>query len=263
VTAGPPDLYAALRAAAARPCLLVGSDFDGVLAPLVQDPMAARALPGTLDSLAALAALPQTYAAVVSGRDLDTLTTLTSLHDSAVTRIGSHGAQTSGSSDPGVGATERELLAALEADLAEALDAHPGARIETKPASRVLHTRGLDAETAQAAARAALEVAARHTGVTVLEGKSVVELSVVKADKGSALAALAEEARADAVVYFGDDVTDEHVFARLGDADVGVKVGEGETRARWRVEQPDDVVDALAELVRMRSAGSQPDAGSA
>jgi len=70
----PDGLRSAVTALAARPKVVIATDFDGVLAPLVHDPMASRALPGTIESLEGLAALPATYAAVVSGRDLATLT---------------------------------------------------------------------------------------------------------------------------------------------------------------------------------------------
>jgi trehalose 6-phosphate phosphatase len=53
------------------------------------------------------------------------------------------------------------------------------------------------------------------------------------------------ELGAAAVVYLGDDLTDEDVFGRLGPADVGVKVGEGETRARHRVADPDAALAVL------------------
>ena len=49
-----------LGAFARRGDVLVASDFDGVLAPFVLDPMDARAQPGTLESLTSLAALPAT-----------------------------------------------------------------------------------------------------------------------------------------------------------------------------------------------------------
>lgn len=249
-----PELYAALAAAARTPRLLVGSDFDGVLAPFSVDPMAARALPGSIESLVTLAALPNTWAAAVSGRDLATLTTLTGLADGPVTRIGSHGAETSSAGLDDLDDDSTGLLARLEADLTEVADAHPGVGVEVKPRARVLHTRGASAADAVAAEAAALEVGRRHTGVHVMEGKHIVELAVVKADKGSALRALGAEVGADALVYFGDDRTDEDVFTVLTHADVGVKVGEGATAAAYRVAAPEDVRDTLAEIVRLRSA---------
>jgi trehalose 6-phosphate phosphatase len=249
----PPDLAGALGRFCSEPVVLVGSDFDGVLAPFVDDPMQARALEGTIDALADLADVPDTYAAVVSGRDLDALTELTGLaHASPVTRIGSHGAQSSRQTRADLGPEEQALLAELTRDLEGVVAQHPTARLEYKPQATVLHTRGADPEQAHAATREALEVAARHTGVNVLEGKQVVEMSVVSADKGTALLGLARAVRADAVAYFGDDVTDEHAFRAMGPRDLSVKVGPGDTAARFRVSEPQDVAEALSEIVRLR-----------
>jgi trehalose 6-phosphate phosphatase len=249
-----PSLSERLRTLAEAPTLLVGADFDGVLAPLVLDPSASRPVEGSVDSLRALAAAPATHAAVVSGRDLETLTALTGLDGSPVTRIGSHGAQSSADAEPPrLAQAQRSTLAELVTGLEEVVRAHPGARLEHKPAAVVLHTRGMSQPDADAAETHALEVTTRHTGLTVLHGKHVVEASVVRADKGTALLALRDAVGADAVAYFGDDVTDEHVFTRLGPADVGVKVGEGDTAAAWRVAGPPQVAEALELLARMRS----------
>ncbi len=88
------DLRTALAAFAARPRVLVAVDFDGTLAPLVTDPLQARALPGGLEALREAAALDGVTVAVVSGRDLATLETLTGLGpDADITLIGSHGAE--------------------------------------------------------------------------------------------------------------------------------------------------------------------------
>ena len=246
-------LTSALAELAAEPRILVASDFDGVLAPLVLDPLSSRALPGTIEALEALAAMPGTHAAVVSGRDLETLTALTGLAGSAVTRIGSHGAQTSAATAAPLDSDQRAALEAVTTDLEALLAEHPGAPLEHKPAAVVLHTRRMaDRAAAEAAEAAALEVTTRHTGLHVLHGKHVVEVSVVRADKGSALLALRDAVGATSVAYFGDDVTDEHVFERLGEDDVAVKVGDGETAARYRVETPDDVAAALSLLVERR-----------
>jgi trehalose 6-phosphate phosphatase len=243
---------AALEAFAQKPSVVVATDFDGVLAPLVVDPSTSRALPGTIEALEALARLPQTVAAVVSGRDLETLTTLTGLDGSAVVRIGSHGSQSSVEARPDLSPEQHAALAAVTADLEAVLPGHPGSYLEHKPTAVVLHTRRMPREDSAAAEEAGLEATARHTGVHVLHGKRVVEASVVDADKGSALVALREASAADAVVYFGDDVTDEHAFERLGDGDVTVKVGEGPTAARYRVDGPEDVAAALTLVLDQR-----------
>ncbi|MGO2586185.1 MAG: trehalose-phosphatase, partial [Brachybacterium tyrofermentans] len=83
-------------------------------------------------------------------------------------------------------------------------------------------------------------------------GKEVVEFSVVHTSKGAAIDALARASAADAWLYLGDDVTDESVFARLGDRDVGIKVGEGDTAAGYRVAGTDEVAAALKRLSELR-----------
>ena len=249
----PPAVADALTAAAQAGSLVVATDFDGVLAPLVLDPSTSRPLPGTVESLRVLAGTPDTYAAVVSGRDLATLAALTGIEDGAVTLIGSHGAESSAeAADGGLDEEERETLERLTADLEQLRAQLPDVRLEAKPSAVVAHTRGMDADAAAAAEQSVLDVAARHDGVRVMQGKHVVEMSVHDADKGTALTGLRDRVGADALVYFGDDVTDEDVFTRLGDGDVGVKVGDGDTAAGWRVEEPQDVADALALLADLR-----------
>ena len=73
------DLAAALAALAADPArrpLLVALDFDGMLAPLQDDPSASRILPGGVDALARLAGTPGVALALVSGRAMADLHTL-------------------------------------------------------------------------------------------------------------------------------------------------------------------------------------------
>ncbi len=246
------DVGRALEGVAEVPDLLVATDFDGVLAPFVLDPMHARPQRGTIESLTELADAPGTATAVVSGRDLATLGELTGLTGSATTLIGSHGAETSradsGLITPEVRARLTELRAVVEGSVA---DTDRRIRLEHKPTAIVLHTRGLPDDAVATASDIATRAADRE-GVTLLSGKGVHELSVVRADKGTALMSLAEELSVDAVVYLGDDVTDEHVFAVLGERDLGIKVGSGETRARVRAEDCAEVPEILAVLAALR-----------
>lgn len=249
-----PGLTDAIALVARTPVLLVASDFDGVLAPLVDDPSASRALPGTLADLCALAALPRTYAALVSGRDLATLSLLSGQDaTSPLTLIGGHGAQSTRTDigEPLSGA-DAGLLAEVTARLRLAIAGVPGARLELKPTATVLHTRTAEPADAAEATRRAVAVLADFPHLHVMHGKDVVEVTPLAVDKGSALARLARAVAADAVVYFGDDVTDENVFIRLTPADLGIKVGAGPTHAAHRVAGPPEVATALAALRRAR-----------
>ena len=75
---------------------------------------------------------------------------------------------------------------------------------------------------------------------------------MIQTDKGQALDILRHQQGASAAVFFGDDVTDEKAFRRLHGPDVGVKVGDGETLADYRVESPEDVALALNFLLECR-----------
>lgn len=247
--------------------LLVATDFDGVLAPFDIDPMAVRPAPGGLEALRRLASLPRTTVAVVSGRDLDTLRTLTSIaEDEPIVLIGSHGAESSSRAvrDAMEAATispeDEARLAAITADITRLIsERHPSATLEHKAAAVVVHTRGLPREVADAAVTEAREVALTHPGVKVLKGKSVLELSVSHADKGSAVTALGRDRAVTARVYFGDDVTDEDVFTRLTrPEDVTVKVGTGSTAAHYRVDDEPAVVAALDRLLLARGELALP-----
>jgi trehalose 6-phosphate phosphatase len=243
----PADLVQALDGAAATARLLVASDFDGTLAPIVSNPADARPLPGAADALRALAGLPSTTVALVSGRALETLRTLSSM-PLAVHLVGSHGAEL----DTGfTQSIDGDLLERITTALTEIAANRPGVTVEPKPASVALHVRNASAADGRAALEAA-HAAAPEWDAELTEGKSVLEFAVISTDKGEAIDIIRDRDNATAVVFFGDDVTDEKAFRRMRDGDVGVKVGPGDTLAAYRVESPDDVEAALVYLARQR-----------
>lgn len=246
-------LDGALARLARTPRLLVASDYDGVLAPIVTDPAAAVPLPGVVEVLADLARLPGTTVAAVSGRARADLATVSGLPGS-VLLVGGHGSEF-GADGPELDPEQAALRVRAEAALRDLAHGRDGIRVETKPASVVLHTRTADRATAAAAVEAVRTGPGAWPGVHVATGKEVVELSVVETHKGTALDKLRTDAAADAVLFLGDDVTDENAFRVLRETDVGVKVGPGETAARFRVPDPPAVLDVLTRLRDLRSAG--------
>jgi hypothetical protein len=100
-------------------------------------------------------------------------------------------------------------------------------------------------------------LAATWAEVRVKQGKQVLELAVVDTSKGDAIDALRHRVGAGAVVYFGDDVTDEDAFARLQGPDVSVKVGPGASAASHRIADPLEVARRLARLGSPQRAGAQ------
>jgi trehalose 6-phosphate phosphatase len=308
----PADVMAALDAAAATRHLLVTSDFDGTLAPIVSNPADARPLPAAAAALSALAELPSTSVALISGRALSVLRELSGAPPT-VHLVGSHGAEfdtggqersdagkitggqersdagkiTGGQersdagkikggqerSDAGkiTGGQERSdagkitgfahdvdgaLLERITADLTAIAAGRPGVTVETKPASVAMHVRNASAADGDAALAEA-RAAAQAWDAQATEGKAVLEFAVVTTDKGEAVDILRDQTGATSVAFFGDDVTDENAFRRMRDTDVGVKVGPGQTLAKYRIGSPDDVAAALEYLLARRRSASR------
>ncbi|MDH6243706.1 trehalose-phosphatase [Mycobacterium sp. OTB74] len=244
----PADLTAALNTVADTDQLLVTSDFDGTLSPIVNNPLDARPLPSGAAALVALADLKATEVALISGRALAVLREISGM-PASVHLVGSHGAEfDSGFSQP----VDTVLLGRIIAVLNGIAAQHPGVAVETKPASVALHVRNASSDDAAAALAAAYR-AADEWDAEITTGKAVLEFAVISTDKGSAIDVLRERGAATAVVYLGDDVTDEKAFLRLRNGDVGVKVGPGLTAAQYRLDSPDDVAEALNYLAQRRA----------
>ena len=235
---------------AGRRSVLVATDFDGVVAPLVETPDLAIPDERAVALLTELSRRKDVGVAVISGRDRADLALRLGTVPGAIL-IGEHG------NDSGQPAGEsrvlddaRELVGSLQATM-------PLAIVEEKPRSVTFHTRRLDRGDSLAARRALESWVDGRTGIVLLEGKEVFELTVATRTKGDAVLEMAEPF--DVIVYFGDDVTDESVFEVLEPGDIGIKVGPGATVARHRVDDVDAVVGVLEriiEAVDRRSKGS-------
>ncbi|MBO3142076.1 trehalose-phosphatase [Dermatophilus congolensis] len=257
-----PQITALLARAATAEHLIVASDFDGTLAFFHDDPMAVRPLAGTIEALQHLACLPHTTSALVSGRDLATLAHLTD-NPHNITLIASHGAQSNNpriADETPLTDTQQAALAHLN-HLAHTLkQRYPGITIENKSAAVVIHVRQLPPEQRKEAIDAAITTIRTHTNLEPLLGKNVVETAVLHATKGGALTTLASLTHPQtALVYFGDDLTDETVFETFHDPQTSFtfKVGDGLTSATTRLPDPHYVLAALTCLTHLRTQHTQ------
>ncbi|MBD1543863.1 trehalose-phosphatase [Arthrobacter sp. IA7] len=255
-----PELLDAVRRIAGTDHLLVAMDFDGTISPIVDHAGDARPLPRSAAAFAELTALPRTTTALISGRALDSLRAVASPPEETLL-IGSHGAEAwlgPGSAPLTLDPAQLSLLEEVRDILTEIVELAPGTVLEEKPAGVVLHTRlAADdvAEDAVAAARAALQ---DRPGVYLKNGKRVLETSVVHASKGEGVDFLRQATGATGVLFAGDDTTDEDALARLGQDDLGVKVGLDFTQAQFRVEAPVHIAELLEALLRERRKAVTP-----
>jgi trehalose 6-phosphate phosphatase len=228
-------------------------DYDGSLAPIVDDPAAARPLPAGIDALRGLAPLVATLA-VVSGRPVDFLARMVPLD--RVVLVGLYGLErrVDGTTvvDPRAEPWAEPIAAA--ADAAE--DALPGLLVERKGRLCVtIHFR--TAPDRGAEARTVADELARRYGIDApMRGRMAVELRPpVAVDKGTVAGELAR-GNANAV-FAGDDAGDLPAFAALaalvdaGELEHAVAVGVQSAEAPPEILGADVVVDGpggLAEL---------------
>ena len=199
---------------------LLAFDFDGTLAPIVDDPEAARAHPGTAEPLRALAQTAGTLA-VITGRPAVVAAEYSGLRDvPGVIVLGQYGRQrwqagTLQTEPPPPGLAQARLELPLLLDSAGAPE---GTRVEDKGDALAVHTR----QTANPVAaldrlRDPLAGLARRAGLAVEPGRFVLELRPEGSDKGLALKALAAERESAAVLFCGDDLGDRPAFLAIAE----------------------------------------------
>ncbi|MER5684680.1 trehalose-phosphatase [Streptomyces sp. NPDC002205] len=251
---------------------VVALDFDGTLADIVPDPEQARAHPGAVPAIAALAPKVASVA-VITGRPagvavrhggfagvpgLDHLVVLG--HYGAERWDAVSGTVHAPAPHPGVAAVRAELPGVLDR-----FDSWHGTWIEEKGQALAVHTRrAADPQAAFDALRGPLgELAARH-GLIVEPGRLVLELRPPGMDKGVALAKYVRETDAESVLYAGDDLGDLAAYAAVEklrtegpDGIPGLLVCSGSAevpelaeRADLLLPGPAAVVDFLAALAR-------------
>ncbi|MGV2983504.1 trehalose-phosphatase [Microbacterium sp. AGC85] len=260
-TPGTPD--DALKAIAGTARLVIALDFDGTASPLVDEPMAARALPEVKAQLDRLAALPGTFIAFVSGRSLHDLQAITEhTADSRIALAGSHGAQYwfpgTGDADAPEAAADDGSREELWAAAQPIVDRYENVRLEQKTYGMGIHTRRATPEV-EAAVFTEVDalMAERFPQWRRRAGHRVLEFSSRAEGKDAAMNALREHFDATGILFAGDDVTDEDAMRVLRPGDLGVRVGPGESAAILRVENPQQMAALLEALVTERVAGRE------
>lgn len=202
----------AMRSGLTRSVLAL--DFDGTLAPIVDEPRNARLLDGVPEVLASLVGQGATVV-VISGRDAQTVLDLSRLADlPRLEVVGLYGAETwlsgqlaSVASPPGLNVLRAQLPALVDAVSTELF-------IEDKRLSLVVHSRRANnPDAAIDALRAPLEAVASALGLQLHSGRRVLEVRLPGYDKGRAIRRVAERHPEAQLLFAGDDVGDLPAFA--------------------------------------------------
>ncbi len=231
---------AALRAALRRLLLL---DYDGTLVPFAPLPDLAFPDDDLRGLLGTLASDPANLVHVVSGRSRGSLDAW--LGDLPIGLHAEHGFWSRWPGEPWTSVlSPPESLGAIEGVIAEVVRRTPGSFVERKGASLAFHYRM--SEPLLAARR--LEELRRRLAPTLsddlelLDGNKVLEVRMRGADKRACATRVVEHLGGPlAILAIGDDRTDEDLFTALPPEAITVRVGPGASRARHRLDGPDDV----------------------
>lgn len=231
---------------------LILLDYDGTLQTFKSSPAASAARPSkSLKSLISqLAQQPNNLVCIISGRKRSALEDWFS--DEAIDLVAEHGAWQRRSGTWHKAEVDFEpVRQAAQPILDDFTSRTPGARIEQKDFASVWHYREVPIELAYVRAanlRRELAGAVEQFDVSVHAGNKIVEIKPNGFDKGSALKEIAASYKPDFVLMAGDDYTDEYMFEAASSQDTTIKVGPGETSARYRAANVKQMVEFLKKL---------------
>lgn len=242
-----------------RPWLLL-FDFDGTLAEFAPTPELARLPVPRRALLTALAARPRVTVGFVSGRRLDDLRQRLKV-EGPIFLSGMHGQEIVGPDcsfrHPALN-DAREALSLVRPLLANGLSGMRGVILEDKGVSLAVHWRQASPDDHALVERLVLELARASLDrrqLRLMRGKAICELlPATPWNKGDAAHWIRERVaerlgEPPAVLYAGDDITDEDAIVALGASAVTVAVGDRPSAARFQLDDPQAVERLLERLV--------------
>ena len=234
--------------------LAIMLDYDGTLVPIARTPDEASPDAELMLLIEALSRRPDTIVLMVSGRARDTLESW--FGQIPIELWAEHGVwhrPAGGEWQTTLGVPCCDWLEQTRALMEDFAAATPGAVVEAKASSVAWHYRlaGRGFGRAQARElRLALSRSLLDSGAEVIEGKRVLEVRPRGATKGAVVQHLLSRRPAPAgIVAFGDDRTDEEMFAALPRSAVGIHVGPGASLANHRLRHPTAVRAFLKALL--------------
>jgi trehalose 6-phosphate phosphatase len=237
-------------ARARRPLLFL--DLDGTLAPIVKRPKDARIPARTIRTIRRLR-LSGARVVIVSGRSVAGV--LAIAHVSVDAILGDHGARLyeGGRLRGWLKASAAQFQRAADR-LEQALTGTRGVRFQRKERSLAIHLLLPRTHTDRTTRRIAALL--RAEGLRVLHGHRILDAQLPGVDKGKAvLRWLRRHPRPDAVLYAGDDTTDDDALLALKDRAITVAVGPRPSQGAFRTSGPRTFAAWLARLADARTSG--------
>lgn len=203
--------------------ILLLSDYDGTLTPIVSRPEEAILSPEVREKLRALTEKPAFSVGIISGRPLSEVKSLVEIE--GIYYVGNHGLEIEGPELKLVNSMAKAAQAELKElakQLAPGLTGIEGIIVEDKGLTLSIHYRLVKKDKEKIAAQIFHQITSPwlHEGkIRVTSGKKVWEVRPpIDWHKGKAIETITKEMRALSggrqmlIIYLGDDVTDEDAF---------------------------------------------------
>lgn len=242
-------LFAAYRDAQSRMIIL---DYDGTLKDFVPSPRALLAKPSLKlrRLIKRLAENDKNHVAIVSGRPKKALERWFRGID--VTLVAEHGAWTRYDGKwSKVDSDFKQQKRLLKPILEKYASRTAGAEVEEKDYSLVWHYRNVAPELAFVRIgelKRELIHAIDDEEIGVFTGDKVIEIKPFDINKGYATTELDAVYQPQFILAAGDDYTDEDMFRQLPADSFTVKIGTGDTKARYQLTNVNEITNLLEEL---------------
>lgn len=231
---------------------LIILDYDGTIKPFTASPSMLAGFPSLKlrRLLARLAQDPSVHVAIISGRPKRMLQTWCrglrldiGAEHGAWTRLGGKWAH-----QENIFKGAKPPILHLMREYAERTS---GAEVEEKEYALVWHYRNVTPELAYTRAGNLYQDIIRSIDRETIEvrmGDKIVEVKQRSVHKGNVVRELMQHYNPDFVLCAGDDYTDEDMFAALDNTAYTLKVGTGETAARFSIASPEELLELLSQL---------------
>lgn len=226
-------------------------DFDGTLVEFADHPADVRLDSGTRKVLGRLTAVFEGAVAIITGRDINEIDRF--LDPIRLPVAGVHGLTRRDAGgrlhSPEIDGT---LVRHVQGSLGSLADQEDGIILEVKNGSVALHYR-MRPELELICIEAMESAVSDLQGIHLMRGKMVIEAKADPSNKGGAVSDfLSEPPFAGRIpVFVGDDITDEDAFQEVNTRKgVSIKVGGGETCARYRAQDTAKFLEWLTETVK-------------
>ncbi len=227
-------------------------DYDGTLVPFARHPRLATPNKELIQLLCTLSSDLKTEITIISGRDSVTLGEW--FKNLPINLVAEHGASIRLRGENWK--DERDIDETWKPRIRPTLELFtqrsPGALIEEKQHTLAWHYRNVDPELGFIRSREVLDNLhhlLRNTPLNIVDGNKVIEVRMSGVDKGSVAKKLIENKDYDFILAVGDDKTDEDLFRALADKAVTIKIGVGNTLARYNLPDQEEVIRLLKELI--------------